>query len=121
MLTLYQVEWCPFCHRVRQVMTQFGLTYITVNVPARREERAGLVALTDQAAVPVLEDGDRVLMGSDDIIEYLLATYPAPADADEHVASSAYRSTAVSTLTPRAARQGRGRSSSRRERRLPAG
>jgi hypothetical protein len=42
-------------------------------------------------------------MGSDDIIEYLLATYPAPADADEHVASSAYRSTAVSTLTPRAA------------------
>ena len=34
MLTLYQVEWCPYCHRVRQVMTELGLTYITVNVQA---------------------------------------------------------------------------------------
>ena len=22
MLTLYQAEWCPFCHRVRQVLTE---------------------------------------------------------------------------------------------------
>ena len=34
MLTLYQAEWCPACHRVRQVMTELGLTYTTVNVPS---------------------------------------------------------------------------------------
>ena len=28
MLTLYQSEWCPACHRVRQVLTELGLTYI---------------------------------------------------------------------------------------------
>ena len=51
MITLYQVEWCPYCHIVRQVMTELGLTYVTVNVPARREERAELFPVTDQAAV----------------------------------------------------------------------
>jgi glutathione S-transferase len=102
-MTLYQVEWCPACHRVRQAMTELGLTYIAVNVPARREERAELLALTDQAAVPVLHDGDRVVLGSDTIIEYLHATFPAPEDAADHVASSAYRSATTSALAPRAA------------------
>jgi glutathione S-transferase len=102
-LALHQVEWCPFCHRVRQVMTELGLSYTTVNVPARREERAELIALTDHAAVPVLEDGDRVVAGSDEIIEYLLATYPVPADAEDHRAMGTYRNATVSSLAPRAA------------------
>jgi glutathione S-transferase len=103
MLTLYQVEWCPYCHIVRQVMTELGLTYLAVNVPARREERAQLVALTDQAAIPVLQDGDRLILGSDDILEYLRAAYPAPEDARDHAASGRYRSATTTTLTPRAA------------------
>ena len=102
-LTLHQVEWCPYCHLVRQVMTELGLTYVTVNVQARREERAELIAVTDQAAVPVLQDGDRVVLGSDDIVEYLRATFPAPEDAADHVSSGRYRSAATSSLTPRAA------------------
>ena len=103
MLTLYQVEWCPYCHLVRQVMTELGLTYVTVNVPARREERAELVALTDQAAVPALQDGDRLVIGTEDIVEYLRATFPVPEDAADHVASGRYRSAASSSLSPRAA------------------
>ena len=39
MLTLYQSEWCPACHRVRQVLTELGLTYIAVNVAADRDEQ----------------------------------------------------------------------------------
>lgn len=103
MLTLYQVEWCPYCHLVRQVMTELGLTYVTVNVQARREERAELIAITDQAAVPVLQDGDRVVHGSDDIVAYLREAYPPPEDAADHHASGRYRSAATSSLTPRAA------------------
>jgi len=103
MLTLHQVEWCPYCHIVRQTMTELGLTYITVNVPARREERAELVALTDQAAVPALQDGDRLVIGTGDIVEYLRTTYPAPEDAADHAASGRYRSATTTSLTPRAA------------------
>lgn len=103
MLTLHQVEWCPYCHRVRQVMTELGLTYVTVNVPARREERAELLALTDQAAVPVLQDGDRIVVGSEEIVAYLRDAYPTPEDAADHAAAARYRSALTSSLSPRAA------------------
>jgi glutaredoxin len=57
MLKLYQVEWCPYCHRVRQVMTELGLTYECVNVQADRDEREELAAVSGQEGVPVLVDG----------------------------------------------------------------
>ncbi len=103
MLTLYQAEWCAYCHRVRQVMTELGLTYTTVNVPAEREERAELVAISDQPGIPTLQDGDRVLSDSDEIIEYLRATYPAPPDAEQHAAQGAWRAAGMISLPPQAA------------------
>ena len=76
MITLYQSEWCFFSHRVRQVLTELGLTYTTVNVPAAREDRVELMAIAGQDTAPVLTDGDKVYGDSDEIIEYLRATYP---------------------------------------------
>jgi glutaredoxin len=103
MLTLYQAEWCPYCHRVRQTLTELGLTYVAVNVPARRSERAELLALTGQDAVPALQDGDRIVTTSGEIIRYLEQRYPAPEDREEHMAMGAYRNVARTSLTPRAA------------------
>lgn len=103
MITLYQVEWCPYCHRVRQVMTELGLDHRTVNVAADRDERAELMTLAGRSGVPVLVDGDRVLGDSDEIIEYLRATYPAPVDAGEHAALGAWRTSTHVSLPPRAA------------------
>lgn len=103
MLTLYQVEWCPYCHRVRQTMTELGLTYLTVTVPADRDERAELVSIADQSSVPVLVDGDKVYRDSDEIITYLRATYPAPVDAGDHAAHGAWRTAASVSLAPCAA------------------
>jgi len=103
MLTLYQVEWCPFCHRVRQVMTELGLKYLTINVQADRDERAGVMAVSGQPAVPVLQDGDKVFSDSDEIIEYLRATYPAPEDAAQHAAAGAWRAAVALSIPPRAA------------------
>jgi glutathione S-transferase len=103
MLTLYQVEWCPYCHRVRQIMTELGLTYLAVNVPADRDERAELLSIADQSAVPVLTDGDKVYGESDEIIAYLRATYAAPDDAADHAAHGAWRTATSVSLAPRAA------------------
>ena len=103
MLALYQSEWCAYCHRVRQVLTELGLTYTTINVPAAREERAELMAIADQDGVPVLVDGDKVYGDSDEIIAYLRATYPAPKDAEEHAAMGAWRSAGLVSLPPVAA------------------
>jgi glutaredoxin len=103
MLTLYQSEWCFYSHRVRQVLTELGLTYMAVNVPAAREDRAELMAIAGQDSAPVLTDGDKVFGDSDEIIEYLRATYPAPEDADEHAAMGAWRGAMMASLPPRAA------------------
>lgn len=103
MLTLYQAEWCPYCHRVRQVLTELRLTYLTVNVAADRNKRAELLAIADQDGIPVLVDGDKIYGDSDEIIEYLRATYPAPEDASEHAASGAWRGAGSVSLAPRAA------------------
>jgi len=100
LLTLYQVEWCPYCHLVRQTMTELGLTCLTVNVPARREERAELIALTGEAAVPVLQDDERIVRGSGDIVEYLRSTFPAPEDAADHAALGRYRAAKTLSLNP---------------------
>jgi len=103
MLTLYQAEWCPYCHRVRQVLTELGLTYLTVNVAASRDGRAELLAIADQDSIPVLVDGDKIYGDSDEIIEYLRATYPNPEDAEEHAALGAWRAAGAVSLAPRAA------------------
>jgi len=82
MLTLYQAEWCPYCHRVRQAMTELELTYTCVNVPLARPDRAQVREVSGQEAVPVLKDGRKVIVGSSEIIAHLRATYPAPDDAE---------------------------------------
>lgn len=103
MITLYQTEWCPYCHRVRQVLTELGLSYMAVNVPAANEDRAELLAIAGQDGVPVLTDGDRVYGDSDEIIAYLRATYPEPEDAEENAALGAWRAAMMVSLAPRAA------------------
>jgi glutaredoxin len=103
MLTLYQSEWCPACHRVRQVLTDLGLTYMAVNVAANRDERANVIAVSGQDTVPTLQDGDKVFTDSNEMIEYLQKTYPVPDDAEDHAAFGAWRAAGALSLPPRAA------------------
>ena len=90
-LTLYQAEWCPYCHRVRQVLSELELTYTNVNVPVALADREAVREVSGQDIVPVLVDGDRVLIESEDIVDYLRATYPAPGDADDHEEQGRFR------------------------------
>ena len=103
MITLYQPEWCQYCHRVRQVLTELGLSYTADNVPAANEDRVELMAIAGQDGVPVLTDGDKVYTDSDEIIQYLRTTYPEPEDAEENAALGAWRAAVMVSLPPRAA------------------
>ena len=73
MLTLYQLEDCPACTRVRKFLRSKSLTYTIVNVPRLGSERKEVLALkgVTSAEVPVLTDGDQVLQGSDEIIRHI--------------------------------------------------
>lgn len=108
MITLYQVEWCPYCHRVREALTELGLDYETVNVPASRPARTEVIELSGQAMVPVIKDDDLVVADSARIVEYLEDTYGTKADLEaraHHRESASFRTvrqTADPPLTPSA-------------------
>ncbi len=70
-MKLYQAEWCPFSHRVRAKLTELGVDYETVNVPASSKKRRELEEVAGTTAIPVLVDGDRVIPDSDEAISYL--------------------------------------------------
>jgi glutathione S-transferase len=76
MITLYQLERCPWCAAVRQSMRNVGVEeYRIVNVPRDRERRDRLEELTGQRMVPVMVDDDVVLWDSRRIVRYVYSTY----------------------------------------------
>ncbi len=100
MPTLYQLEWCPECHRVRQVMTELGLSYELINVSADRDERDAVVAASGQEAVPVLVDGEGVFIHAEAIIDHLKADYPLKPDTAEHASRGRFRIVVKLDSTP---------------------
>src|SRR3712207_774743 len=79
-MKLYQAEWCPFSHRVRAKLTELGIDYETVNVPASSKKRQELEEVAGTTAIPVLVDGDRVISDSDEAISHLEQEYEADPD-----------------------------------------
>ncbi len=63
----------PYCWRIRMALTHKGLDF--ESVPWRFTEKADL-AFAKHDKVPVLVDGDRVVVESFDIATYLDAAYP---------------------------------------------
>ena len=70
-LELWQTEWCPASHRVRQRLTELGLAYVVRQVPVEREDRAELVHRTGEESIPVLAVDGNVLSGSEAILSHL--------------------------------------------------
>ena len=73
MLELYQFEDCPFCARVREELDALGLDYVVRSVPRPHALRERVKAVSGQTQVPVLVDPvrKRVVVESEDIIQYL--------------------------------------------------
>jgi len=74
-MKLYQAEWCPFSHRVRAKLTELGIGYEIVNVPASTKNREELEEVAGTKAIPALVDGERVITDSGEAITYLEQNY----------------------------------------------
>lgn len=89
MLTLYQTEWCPYSHEVRQRLTELGIDFVARQVPAERDERAELRQATGTDRVPVLvPDEGLLLAGAGEILRYLCQRFEEPRDAQVHRAKA---------------------------------
>jgi glutathione S-transferase len=88
-IELYQAEWCPHSHRVRQRLTELGLDFVAHQVPVDPAERGALAHATGQRSIPalVLEDGS-VLGGDDEIIASLDRRFREPVGAARHRAKA---------------------------------
>ncbi len=87
-MELYQAEWCPYSHRVRQRLTELGLDFVAHQVPAEPAEREVMRRAVGDESIPVLVDDDRVLHGDGEIIAYLDARYEERPDARAHRAKA---------------------------------
>ena len=84
-MRLYQAEWCPFSHRVRAKLTELGIDYEIVNIPASTKKRAELEEVAGTRSIPVLMDGERVITDSGEAISYLEQNYePDPEELEVH-------------------------------------
>jgi glutathione S-transferase len=83
---LYQAEWCPHSHRVRQRFTELGVSFIARPVPAERADREELRRKTGSDEIPalLLEDGTAVNKDADEIIAYLDQRYNDRSDSQQH-------------------------------------
>ena len=85
MLELWQTEWCPASHRIRERLTELGVDYITRQVPVEKERRTLLRARSGSETIPalLLEDGT-VEVGEQAIRRYLDELIEEPAEAKTH-------------------------------------
>jgi glutathione S-transferase len=85
---LWQAEWCPHSHKVRQRLTELGLDFTARQVPAEPEDRDEMERRVGTNSIPVLvpDDGDPIC-GEDDILEYLQRFEERP-DAGRHRAKA---------------------------------
>lgn len=82
-LELWQTEWCPASHRVRQRLTELGLSYLARPVPVAREQRTELETATGVRSIPVLVAGAAIIDGERAILEYLDTHNSEPPNAAE--------------------------------------
>jgi glutaredoxin len=86
MIRVYQAEWCPHSHKIRQRLTELGLPYIAMPVSTIPEERTEMIEVSGQNAIPVvvLDDGT-ILKGKDKhIMRELNNRFPEPTSAEAH-------------------------------------
>lgn len=74
-MRLYHRRKCPWCAAARQGIENVGVDVELVEVPYPREERTEVLAQSGQARVPVLVDGDEVIVDSRRIVRHLYERY----------------------------------------------
>jgi len=85
MIELYQAEWCPYSSRVRQRLTELGVSFVARQVPAESTDREELRRKIGSDEIPALiDDGEVVVGDADALIAYLDRTYSERSDAEEH-------------------------------------
>jgi glutaredoxin len=82
---LFQAEWCPYSHMVRNRLTELGVDVVLRQVAADRASRDAMADATGGSrGIPTLVTPEGVISGHDEIIAWLDARYSERDDVDLH-------------------------------------
>lgn len=86
MLELYQAEWCPYSHDVRQRLTELGLPFVAHQVEPDPRRRDAMAAAVGARLIPVLilDDGTVLNGDAEEIVAELNRRFEETADTPEH-------------------------------------
>lgn len=77
-IELYYLPGCPYCQKVEDKLEDLDVDYVKNEVPSSHSKRDKVEELSDQTAVPVINDENNDVEGmneSSDIVEYLEEEY----------------------------------------------
>jgi len=74
-MKLFQREACPSCTKIREWLGRHNMSYEIVNVAKLGNQRQPLIDMGLPVAVPMLQDGEETIAGSEKIIAYLEEKY----------------------------------------------
>ncbi len=86
MLHLYQAEWCPFSHLVRQRLTELGVDFVAHQVEPYPEQRDAMEAAVGSRLIPVVVLDDGTVLDDDaaDIVAELDRRLPENEHTADH-------------------------------------
>jgi glutaredoxin 3 len=66
---MYATSWCPYCERARSLFESKKIQFDEIDVDARPEARAEMMARSGRRTVPQIFIGETHVGGSDDLME----------------------------------------------------
>ena len=67
-VVVYLTGWCPYCTRAKQLLDRKGVAFEEIDVDARPEARAQMVARSGRYTVPQIFIDDVHIGGCDDLL-----------------------------------------------------
>ena len=68
-VVMYATDWCPYCARARRLLEDKGIAFEEIDVEARPEARAEMMARSRRHTVPQIFVGGTHVGGCDDLYE----------------------------------------------------
>jgi glutaredoxin 3 len=68
-VTVYTSDWCPYCRRAKDLLTQKNVVFSEINVDDEPGFREEMIARSSRRTVPQIFIGDTHVGGCDDLIE----------------------------------------------------
>ena len=96
MLEVWQAEWCPHSHKVREALTELAIPFVARQVPADPDDRDAMHEAVGSREIPVVKLPDDTLLDgdADDIVAALRERYDEPREAAEHRQKAAEKAAA---------------------------